>query len=67
MNPNIKIISRPDQIIINLVINYQALLLLEFSSVNIMPTEALEMFKKLIKTWDGEMRKCHKCSYNKNH
>ena len=24
------------------------------------------MFKKPIKTWDGEMCKCHMCTYNKN-
>ena len=34
--------------------------------VNITSAEAFEIFKKFIKTWDGEMCKCRVCTY-KNH
>ena len=34
--------------------------------VNIKPAETFEVFKKLIKTWDGEMCKCRMGTY-KNH
>ena len=36
--------------------------------VDIKSAETFEVFKKLIKTWDGEMcRTCRMCTYNKNH
>ena len=34
--------------------------------VNINSAETSEVFKKLIKTCDGETCKCHMCTYNKN-
>ena len=34
--------------------------------VNIKSAETFEVFKKLIKNWDGEMGKCRMCTYNKN-
>ena len=34
--------------------------------VNIKSAETFEVFKKLIKAWDGEMYKCRRCTY-KNH
>ena len=33
---------------------------------NIKSAETFKVFKKLIKTWDGQMRKCRMCTYNKN-
>ena len=35
--------------------------------VDIKSAETFEVFKKLIKTWDGEMCKCRMFTYNKNH
>ena len=35
--------------------------------VNIKSAETFEVFKRLIKTWEGEMCKCRMCTYNKNH
>ena len=35
-------------------------------AVNIKSVEMFKVFKKIIKTWDGEMRMCRMCTYNKN-
>ena len=34
--------------------------------INIRSAETFKVFKKLIKTLDGEMRKCRMCTYNEN-
>ena len=36
-------------------------------AINITSAETFEVFKKVIKTWHGEMCKCRMCTYNKNH
>ena len=70
---NTKTISLyPDQIIMNLAQKVLLLLDQKFGILFLLilsPQKRLntEVFKKLMKTWDGEMCKCRMCIYNKNH